>query len=390
VSDNNSIEPLINDNFIGEPAKRTLSYIQSKRELDMPVIGTYCGFAPLEIFRAAGCVPAVLCAFSNKTIEASEQALPANLCPLIKSSYGFIITDTCPFYALSDAIVAETTCDGKKKMFELIADKKPMYVMDLPQMPDEPGAKGNWANVIRNLKAFLEKTFNVKIDDEQIEKEIKDTNIKNHELNKIFEYTANKPSYLTWKEIYDLTYLAQSASYSDLKPVIDECKKKLQTRKNSMSGIAQTDAPRVLITGCPVGGDAWKVFKIIEEAGGVIVAIDNCTGFKPFMDNIKENSGDPYMALSERYMNLHCSCMSPNNKRFTKLNELIEKYSPDVVIDVVLHACHTYSIESFKVSEHVKTNHNLPFLKIETDFSQGDVKQIKTRVEALLEMVDKR
>jgi len=93
-----AVEPLIKDAFAGEPpTKRTLAYIQSQREKGAPVVGTYCGYAPMELFHAMGLVPAVLCAFSNDTISAGERILPANLCPLIKSSFGFIEKDTCPF-----------------------------------------------------------------------------------------------------------------------------------------------------------------------------------------------------------------------------------------------------------------------------------------------------
>jgi benzoyl-CoA reductase/2-hydroxyglutaryl-CoA dehydratase subunit BcrC/BadD/HgdB len=99
-------------------------------------------------------VPAILCAFSNAPIETAEAVLPANLCPLIKSSYGFIVNGTCPFFGVSDAVIAETTCDGKKKMFELIADIRPMFVMDLPQLPDEKEAGQNWSVMIRKLQAF--------------------------------------------------------------------------------------------------------------------------------------------------------------------------------------------------------------------------------------------
>ncbi len=114
-------EPLIQDEYTGEPAtKRLLAHLQKKREEGKKIAGIYCGYAPVELIRAMDIVPATLCAFSNKTIEAAEAILPANLCPLIKSSYGFIITDTCPFYGISDVVIGETTCDGKKKMFELI------------------------------------------------------------------------------------------------------------------------------------------------------------------------------------------------------------------------------------------------------------------------------
>jgi benzoyl-CoA reductase/2-hydroxyglutaryl-CoA dehydratase subunit BcrC/BadD/HgdB len=380
-------EPLIQDEFAGAPSKRALAYVQSKREQGKKVVGAYCGYAPFELIRAMDAVPAVLCAFSNSTIEAAETVLPANLCPLIKSSFGYIALDTCPFFGISDAVVAETTCDGKKKMFELIADRKPMFVMDLPQMPDEAEAQQNWASMIRKLRGFLETTFSKKIEDHAVESAIKDTNSKNRMMNRVFDYAACTPPLISWSEMYDLTFLAQPASFADIKPFLWNCIETLEGRKKNGTSPGNERSPRVLITGCPVGGDATKVFRVIEEAGGVIVAIDNCTCMKPFQDDIREDTDDPITALAERYLKLPCSCMSPNRRRLDQLDVLIGRFRPDAVVDVVLHACHAYNVESYKVKEHIRSRHNLPFLKIETDYSDGDVRQIRTRVEAMFEMM---
>jgi len=384
------IEPLVHDGFAGEPSKRCLSYIQSQREKGKHVVGIYCGYAPMEVIRAAGLVPAVLCAFADKTIAAGEEVLPANLCPLIKSSYGFIRTDTCPFYAISEAVIAETTCDGKKKMFEFIADIKPTHVMDLPQLPDQKEARDNWSNMIKKLGGFLENTFDCKITNAAIEQEIKNTNLKNKLLNQIFEFAALTPSPISWQEVYDLTYLGQVATTEDMLPVLEDALTTLKQRVADGVYHGKKESPRVLVTGCPVGGDATKVFKVIEEAGGAIVCLDSCTGMKAYSGFIEENTKKPYVAVSQRYLELPCSCMTPNTRRLKELDRMINKYHLDVVIDVVLHACHSYNIESQKVKAHVEGKHKMPFLKIETDYSQGDVEQIRTRVEAILETVQKK
>lgn len=380
------IEPLVNDGFAGEATKRTLAYLQAQREKGNKIVGIYCGYAPLEVIRAMGAAPAVLCAFAHRTIEAAETVLPANLCPLIKSSYGFLKTDTCPFFAISDAVIAETTCDGKKKMFELIADLKPMHVMDLPQIPDYGEAMENWTKMIRKLKRFLERTFQVTIHDADVEKEIKATNEKNRLMNHIFDFAARKPTPVSWLELYDLTYLGQAARTDDMLPLLKDCVARLEKRVEDGVYHGEAHAPRVMVTGCPVGGDATKVYKIIEEAGGVIVVLDSCTGMKPYGGSIEENSADPYAALAGRYLDLPCACMTPNHRRLAQLDRMIDQFKPDVVVDVVLHACHAYNVESYKIKNHVVSKRRLPFLKIETDYSQSDLGQIRTRVEALLEM----
>ena len=378
--------PLIDDEYVGEPAKRTLQYIQSKRQRGFPVVGVYCGYAPLEIIKAMRATIAVLCAFSDKTIRSAEASLPGNLCPLIKSSYGFIITDTCPFYGLSDVVVAETTCDGKKKMYELIRDIKPMHVMDLPHVPDEKEAEQNWTVMIRKLQSFLEKHLDRKATDEQIEEAIKDTNRKNRKMNAIFDFMARRPPVMSWQELYDLTFLAQPSTAADMDDLLDASLAALGRRRERGVFYGLHDAPRILVTGCPVAGDATNVFKIIEEAGGVIVAIDSCTGMKAYMDEIEENSPDPVAALARRYLKIACACMTPNVRRLTELDRYIERFKPDAIIDVVLHACHGYNVESHKVMKHVKEK-KIPFLHIETDYSMTDSSQIRTRVEALLETI---
>ena len=383
---NARIEPLIKDEFTGEPpTKRVLAHLLAKREEGKKIAGVYCGYAPSELIRAMDIVPATLCAFSNATIEAAETVLPANLCPLIKSSYGFISTNTCPFYGISDAVIGETTCDGKKKMFELIMDRKPTYIMDLPQLPDEEEALSNWTIMIRKLQKFLEATFKVQATDGQIEAAIKDTNHKNAMMRKVIEFAALRPPVVGWQEMYELAFLSQGSTGEEMEPVLSEAVRKLEERQAAGYAYGPDGAPRVLVTGCPVGGDAQKVFSVIEEVGGVIVALDACSGFKPFMTDIEEDTKDPVRTLAERYLKIPCSCMTPNTRRLTEMTRMIDKFKPDAVVDVVLQACHSYNIESHKVGEHATKNHGLPFLKIVTDFSQSDVGQIRTRVEALLE-----
>ena len=122
-------------------------------------------YTPREIILAAGAVPVCLCGGSNATIPAAEQVLPANLCPLIKSTFGYHVTGKNPFLNWADLVVAETTCDGKKKMFELLGASKPMYVLELPQKAEESDALERWVLEVRKLKEHLAARFGVEITD---------------------------------------------------------------------------------------------------------------------------------------------------------------------------------------------------------------------------------
>ncbi len=379
--------PLMNDGFDGEPAKRVLNYIEAQQGKGRPVVGIYCGYAPIELIQAMGVVPAVLCAFSNAPIAGAEAVLPANLCPLIKSSYGFILEGTCPFFSLSEAVIAETTCDGKKKMFELAAKIKPMHVMDLPQLADEPEALDNWTVMIRKLQGFLEKTFDKRASDRDIEKAVQETNRKNRLMRRFYDFAAIHPPVINWQEMYDVGYMALPATAEDMEPIMETVLAKLEDRVAQGFHYGTASSPRVLVTGCPVGGDALKVFKIIEAAGGLVVAPDACTGSKAFDGEIEENTSDPIRAMAKRYLEIPCACMTPNEGRLSALSDTIDRFKPDAVVDFVLTACHSYNVESYKVGRHVTDHHDLPFLKIESDYSDNDEGQIRTKIEALFEMV---
>ena len=105
----------------------------------------------------------------------AEKDLPKNLCPLIKSSYGFAKTDKCPFFYFSDVVVGETTCDGKKKMYEYMSDFKDVFVMELPNTQSEMALQ-LWKSELIRFKKYLEKKFDVEITDEAVLEAVKEEN----------------------------------------------------------------------------------------------------------------------------------------------------------------------------------------------------------------------
>jgi len=383
---NRPFSPLIDDEYADSPGRRVLARLQAEKEAGRPAVGIYCCYAPLELIWAAGAVPVGLCATSQKPIPKAETILPANLCPLIKSSFGFIITDTCPFFKLSDLIVAETTCDGKKKMFELISDIKPMLTLELPQTPDYPASFLRWLESVRQMKAFLEKSLNLKITDQDIEAAIKEANQRRSLFLEIAGYARYEPPLITWIELKELAALIGVFPGDEVRSLMLNIIEKLEkrARHNNSGGDRRV---RVMVTGCPLGGDAEKVYQVIEELDGRVVAQEACSGLKPLWTNIVEDTSDPLEAIARRYLDLPCSCMTPNTRRWRYMGDLIEKFKPDCIIDVVLSGCHTYNVESHLIKEHAKNELGLPFLKIETDYSEMDVVQIQVRIGALLEMI---
>ncbi len=124
-----------------EQKKQSFLIVKECKDRHIPVIGAYCSYFPRELATAMGAVPIGLCSSSEETVKIAETVLPKNVCPLIKSSYGFAVSDRCPYFHFSDLVVGETTCDGKKKMYEMMAEFKDVFIMELPNIQSEKGLK---------------------------------------------------------------------------------------------------------------------------------------------------------------------------------------------------------------------------------------------------------
>jgi benzoyl-CoA reductase/2-hydroxyglutaryl-CoA dehydratase subunit BcrC/BadD/HgdB len=150
------------------------------------------------------------------------------------------------------------------------------------------------------------------------------------------------------------------------------------------------DHVRVLMTGVPMVHGAERVLDIVELSGGLVVAMENCTGLKPILEDVDEAAPNPLRAVAEKYFHLPCSVMTPNNRRIDVLRRLAADYRPECVVELVWQACLTYDVESHRIKRFVEEGLGLPYLHIETDYSPGDSARIATRVQALFETAGAR
>ena len=363
--------------------KKSFMALYEAKQRGKKVIGVFCSYTPIEIVYAAGAISVGLCGKSEQGIPEAETVLPKTLCPLIKASYGMAMTDQCPFFYFSDGILAETTCDGKKKMYELMSKIKPVHVLNLPQGRDQAMAIESWTEEIKRAAKFLENLFNVKITEEKLHDAIVYRNKVRKAIVDLYEVAKLKPSPASG---YEISTLAESADFhftdDDLVAKIEKSTRELKERvRNDGAG-----RPRVLITGCPNAGVRDKIIKRLEELGADYVCADNCAGPRAQKFMIDENS-EPYRAIAERYLKINCSVMTPNTTRFDDIKNLIHEYSVDGVIEIVLHGCHTFAVEAHTVMNIVQNDLGLPYMRLDTDFSQSDKGQIETRLGAFVEMM---
>ena len=188
-----------------EQRKNSFLAVKQLKDKGIPVVGAYCTYFPKEIAMAMGAATVGLCSTSDETIPEAEKDLPKNLCPLIKSSYGFAKTDKCPFFYFSDVVVGETTCDGKKKMYEYMSEFKDVFVMQLPNSQSETSLQ-LWKSEIVRFKEYLEEKFQVTITEEAILDAIKEENEVRRSLKNLYEVMKHDPAPITGHDLFKVLY----------------------------------------------------------------------------------------------------------------------------------------------------------------------------------------
>ena len=368
-----------------EQRQKSFLAIKELKDRGVPVVGTFCTYFPVEIAMAMGAATVSLCSTSDETIPAAEKDLPKNLCPLIKSSYGFAATKKCPFFYFSDLVVGETTCDGKKKMYEYLGQFKDVFTMELPNRQTKDGLS-LWKNEIIRFKEYLEQKFHVAITEEQIRNAVKIQNEGRVALKRLYELMRLDPAPMTGQELFSVLYGStfkpdRSKIPGEVNAIAD------RVEKEYAEGKMLEKKPRILVTGCPIGGATEKVIKAIEDNGGVVVTFENCGGAKSVDRLVEEDAEDIYEAIAKRYLSIGCSVMTPNPNRIELLGRLIDEYQVDGVVEMILQACHTYNVESLGIRRFVNDEKHKPYISVETDYSQADIGQLNTRIAAFIEML---
>ena len=353
------------------------------------VFGTFCVYVPDEIVFAADAIATGLCGGSQFWVPGGEKVLPTNTCPLIKASVGARIDRTCPFFRIADMYVGETTCDGKKKAWEILAEDVPVHVMNLPQMKRAKDVQA-WAEEIETFKNIVEEFTGNKVTADKLAESIKLINNKRKALERLYDLRKNETLPISG---CDALLISQIAFYDDparFTQMTNKLCDELEKRVADGVSVVPTGTKRIMLTGTPLAIPNWKLHNIVETSGAAVVCEEMCTGTRYF-EKLVDESGttleEQYQALANRYMNINCACFTPNSGRIDDILRLAKEYKVDGIIDVNLKFCNLYDTEGYFVERAMKEA-GIPVLGIETDYTDSDAQQLRTRVSAFIEMLN--
>jgi benzoyl-CoA reductase/2-hydroxyglutaryl-CoA dehydratase subunit BcrC/BadD/HgdB len=372
--------------------------IKQQKATGKKVIGYSCIFAPIEMILAADAIPVRVGSGWYDSAKLGDRIMPVEVCPVIRSTVGAKMVNLSPFLELSDAIVMPLTCDGRTKLSEMLADHKPIWRMNPPRVKDDPHTLSMWKQEIMVIKEKIEKLTGNKIDRKNLKIAIE----KMQQATKAFRRLQGLRKGNPVINGRDAMLVNQTSLWDDIErwtqkvnELCDELEKRLEQKEYS----TYPDTPRVMLTGTPmIWPDSWKVPNLIEESNpqGLVVVDEQCSGDRILYDPVGVDEwtmSDMLDAISERYlMACTCPCFTSEHGNEDRINWIIDRikeYKVDGVIYYVVRGCILYAMEYQRI-KNVLDKMNIPVYYLDTEYTREDVGQMKTRVEAFLEMLEAR
>jgi benzoyl-CoA reductase/2-hydroxyglutaryl-CoA dehydratase subunit BcrC/BadD/HgdB len=372
--------------------------IREQKAVGKKVIGYSCIFAPIELILAADAIPVRVGSGWYDTAKLGDRIMPVEICPVIRSTVGAKMVSLSPYLELSDAIVMPLTCDGRTKLSEMLSDFKQIWRMNPPRVKDDPHTLDMWKEEIMVIKENIEKLTGNKITRQKLREAIETMQQATKAFRRLQDLRKGDPVI----NGRDAMLVNQTSLWDDIKrwtqkvnELCDELEKRLEQKEYS----SYPDTARVMLTGTPMlWPDSWKVPNLIEESNpqGIVVVDEQCSGDRILYDPVGVDEwtmNDMLSAVGERYlMACTCPCFTSEHGNEDRINWIIDRikeYKVDGVIYYVVRGCILYAMEYARI-KRVLDKMNIPVYYLDTEYTREDVGQMKTRVEAFLEMLEAR
>jgi benzoyl-CoA reductase/2-hydroxyglutaryl-CoA dehydratase subunit BcrC/BadD/HgdB len=353
------------------------------------IIGFFPGnFVPEELIYASGAVPLCLTHGGNpRTADAALSVVPHIICPFARAQLGERMSKANPYYSLLDMVVAPITCQHLKKVAEIWEYYHEFEVVKLgiPQQYESDFEVRYFIERLGALKDRLQAFTGNEITDERLDNAIRLYNRMRELLREISLMRRASPPPISALDFVKLNHASFYADPVVMVEVLESVFKELKNKEQA----AGSAAPRILLAGPNIGNGDYTVLEMVQEAGGEIVAEEICEGMRSYRQNI-ESRGDRLLSLARGYLVDKTPCAFLRNvsrKRFEHMLQLVRDFKVSGVIWYELLCCETYDAESYYISEKM-AEQGIPVLVLESDYSTAATGQLKTRIQAFMEILE--
>lgn len=353
-----------------EIAKRWKS--QNKR-----VVGWTCTYTPEEVIHAANTLP-VRVLGSLESTKLADAYLPRNVCSFSRSCFDLALRGE---YDYLDGFVVSNACDNRGKIYDLwkYHVKIPyIYFINTPHTNTDKAHSFFYDEVVR-FKESLENTFGNEISNEPLKNAIKVYNENRILLKKAYDLRIKDPPLISGVEALEIALSSMVTPKEEHNKLLNQLLSEVSERADAPKG-----GVRLLVSGSVM--DNTELLKLVEAAGGIVVADDLCTGTRYFWDMVELDSS-PLRAIAKRYLDkIPCPFTYQHEGRFKHVMEMVKKFNVEGVIIFVLKFCDTHLFDAPLIMKELKAS-GLPVLYLEWEHSMSGIAQLKTRIEAFIEMV---
>jgi len=352
----------------------------------VPVVAYLCNMVPVEVVLALDAVPVRVDCGNAALVQAGEEVLSGEVCPLAKSSYAaFLDPDGIPSRA--DSVVVAGSCDAKRKLGEALSDYKPTFVLPLPPEQDYARYWKPAVAEIERLVAFLEHRLGRRMKTEALRRSVELCRRRTRIVRELAEARSRKPEALSARDLF----VVLQSSYAFYAP--EEWLARadaLLAEVRAYEPVRERLRPRLVLTGAPVLWPNLKPLNLLEECGADVVADTLCSGVQGLYDPVvvdERGRSALLRALAQRYVFASpCPCFVSGAKRLDRILDLVERHAADGVVHHGLRLCQLFDMEAHRLSA-VLRDRKIAFLNLRTDYSLEDTEQIRVRLEAFLETI---
>lgn len=357
---------------------------------DMPCVGTYCTMVPQELIYAAGAMPVKLCSGSYTAFIIGDDLVPRDACPLVKAVMGFKAMKNMPIYEDCAMMVVPVTCDCKKKMAALLSSDVNVHVMNLPlHREDDQGFNYCVSEYYRLIEA-LEKATGQAVTWQRLYDSIALVGRAQYEMSRFLSFKHDRRALLRGTQIMGMMNAASYMPIWDWTAALRSLNDELSRRRAAEQYITKENRPRIMLTGSPIVFPNIKLPLLIEQMGGSLAADETCMGERFLYDPVVpiDTSFDGLLrALANRYMRA-CTCpvFSENRQRVDRVIHMVRSHHVQGVVYHVLRGCLVYDYE-YPLLEAALEKEGVPVIRVESDYNEEDVEQLRIRIEAFVELI---
>lgn len=353
-------------------------------------VGTFCVMVPEELVYAAGAVPVRLCSGSYTAYSIGDDFVPRDACPLVKAVSGSFHTHTSLVYDNCSLMVIPITCDCKKKIAGMLGKIKPTVTLQVPPVKKEDADVSQYLQELYRLVPILEETTGKRMTAQSLAESINAIGYAQYEMSRFLKFRRYEPALLHGAQVMAVmnayAYMTASSWAGQMHRLNEEMEIRLRQKKF----VGKAKQPRILVTGSPIVFPNLKIPLLIEEMGGMLVADETCFGERAISDAVAvlDNSFDGMMrALAGRYIR-PCTCpvFVDNRQRIYRIRQMIRTHKVQGVIYHVLRGCLVYDYE-YQLLEEELGKYDIPVIRVESDYNEEDVEQLRIRIEAFIELI---